>query len=76
MNELLFDGIALMFIGMGTVFLFLCIMIVAMHGMGGVIKYLNKFFPEDVVQPAKASKPAADEEAVAVAVLKAVLGIS
>ncbi len=70
MNELLTQGLAIMFIGMGTVFAFLCIMIVAMHAMSGVVAKLNKLFPEVVPQAAGVKKvvsSADDEVAVAIA---------
>lgn len=75
MNELLAQGLAVMCIGMGTVFVFLTIMIFAMFGMSAIIKNLNKIFPEAVAQSAGTAKTTAskDDENVALAILAAVL---
>ena len=70
MNELLMQGLAVMLIGMGTVLIFLCIMIVAMFAMSGVVAKLNKLFPELIPQAAGVKKvvsSADDEIAVAIA---------
>ena len=73
MNKLLIDGLALMFIGMGTVLIFLCIMIFAMFIMGAVVKVLNKLFPEAVVQQVSASKAVpSDDGAIAAAIIAAI----
>ncbi|OZG72896.1 sodium pump decarboxylase subunit gamma [Hahella sp. CCB-MM4] len=53
MNNLFQDAITLMFVGMGFVFLFLAILVVATSLMS---KLVNKYFPE--AQPAPASVPA------------------
>ncbi|MCV2403369.1 OadG family transporter subunit [Marinomonas sp. C2222] len=55
MNGLLGDGIGLMVLGMGFVFLFLCILIVATSFMS---RLLNQFFP-DVAVAAPSAKPVA-----------------
>lgn len=55
MNGLLGDGIGLMILGMGFVFLFLCILIVATSFMS---RLLNQFFP-DVSVTAPNAKPVA-----------------
>lgn len=76
MNELLAQGIAVMFIGMGTVLSFLCIMIAAMTIMSIVVRKLNKIFPEAVAQAAGAVKKVAatnEDENIAVAILAALL---
>lgn len=46
MNELVSDGVGLMVLGMGFVFLFLVVLIFATSYMSTLI---NKFFPEDAV---------------------------
>lgn len=66
------DGIVIMLIGMGVVFSFLVILVFAMIIMSKVVIYLNKIFPELVEVPV-VKKVATDDEAVAVAVLAAVL---
>ena len=72
MNETLADGLTLMVIGMGTVLLFLCLMIVSMTIMSKVVIWLNKIFPEAVPQLATAKKTAAgNDEEIAVAILAA-----
>ena len=45
---LLKEGIIIMVIGMGTVFFFLTIMIGAMNINKKVLKFVGKFFPEEV----------------------------
>ncbi len=76
MNELLAQGIAVMFIGMGTVLSFLCIMIAVMNVMSMVVRKLNQIFPEAVTQTAGAVKKVAatnEDENIAVAILAALL---
>lgn len=55
---LLKEGFIVMVIGMGTVFVFLSIMICAMNINGKVLQIVNKFFPEEI--PAE-KKPARKE---------------
>lgn len=45
---LLEQGVALMGIGMGFVFAFLCILVFSMGGMSKAVQALNKIFPEEV----------------------------
>lgn len=63
-------GSAIMFIGMGVVFAFLVIMIMVMNLSAVVIKILNKYFPEEIPQKAKASKKKSknDDEEIAIAI--------
>ena len=76
MNELLEQGVAVMFIGMGTVLLFLYIMIAVMNVMSMVVRKLNQIFPEAVAQTAGTVKKVAatnEDENIAVAILAALL---
>ncbi len=56
MNEILSEGFAMMLIGMGTVLMFLCIMIVCMNVMSWAVAQINKVFPEPVPQTAGGTK--------------------
>lgn len=47
-TELLKTGVFVMLIGMGTVFLFLLIMIGMMYVNSAVLKFINKYCPEEV----------------------------
>lgn len=62
-------GFTLMGIGMGTVLLFLCVLIGSMRIMSMIVLYLNKIFPEKVETVQKAVKKVVsnDDEAIAVA---------
>ena len=67
------DGFTMMLIGMGTVLMFLCIMIVAMNIMSYAVAKINEIFPEVVPQLAGGkSKPSnSDDSEIAVAVVAA-----
>ena len=73
MIEILNEGLAAMLIGMGTVFTFLCLMIIAMNVMSAAVKKLNTIFPEPI--PAAAGKQksvsAGDDSEVAAAIVAA-----
>lgn len=75
MNEILMEGTSLMCVGMGTVFSFLCVLILAMILMSKVVLKLNEIFPEPVAQVAgqKTKKVSSSDEEIAVAVLAAML---
>ena len=62
-------GFTLMGIGMGTVLVFLCVLIGSMRIMSTIVLYLNKIFPEKVETVQKAVKKvvSSDDEAIAVA---------
>lgn len=47
--EALKEGFIIMVIGMGTVFMFLTIMVYAMNICTKLIGYINKYFPEEGV---------------------------
>lgn len=58
------DGLMLMCIGMGTVFVFLCVMIVVLYITGFI---MQKFAPE--VQTAKSKENLATEDEVIAAII-------
>lgn len=62
-------GFTLMGIGMGTVLVFLCVLIGSMRIMSTIVLYLNKIFPEkfETVQKAVKKVVSNDDEAIAVA---------
>ena len=65
---LLEDGFIVMIIGMGTVFVFLSIMIFAMHLNGKVQQVLNKFFPEEIPVEKKPVQKSDNNEEIALAI--------
>ena len=73
MNEVLSEGIAMMLIGMGTVLMFLCIMIVAMNIMSWAVAKINTIFPEPVavIPGAKKVSSSSDDSEVAAAIVAA-----
>ena len=73
MNELLIEGLSAMFIGMGTVLSFLCLMMISMFVMSKVVRKLNEIFPEAVPAAAGAKKVAAkgDDSEIAAAIVAA-----
>lgn len=74
MSEHLIEGLTLMFLGMGFVLTFLCILVAAMYGMSALVKYMNKFFPEEVmIVGKKSSKTAVNEEEVVAVALAAIM---
>lgn len=75
MNQNLIEGLSAMCIGMGTVLMFLCMLIVAMIVMSAVVTYLNKICPEAVTTPsgAKQKKSSSNDEEIAVAILSAIM---
>ena len=65
---LLEDGFIVMIIGMGTVFVFLSIMIFAMHLNGKVLQVLNKFFPEEIPVEKKPVQKSDNNDEIALAI--------
>ena len=65
------EGLTAMGLGMGTVLLFLCLMILAMFLMSAFVKKLNEIFPEAVPQTAGSKKAAADDSEVVAAIVAA-----
>lgn len=71
MSSVLTDGLIIMVIGMGVVFVFLMLMVWAMHGMHNFLAWFNKFMPEpvEVVKTKKTKNNNENDEAtVAVAI--------
>lgn len=64
------DGSVILMLGMGFVLAFLCILVFAMTIMSKVVCYLNKLYPEKVVELDKQSKKpnVSEDEAVALAI--------
>lgn len=66
---LLKDGFIVMVIGMGTVYLFLTVMIWAMDLNGHILKFVNKFCPEEVpVEKKPVKKTSGNDEEIALAI--------
>lgn len=68
--SLLKEGAIIMVIGMGTVFIFLTIMIFAMNINEFFLKFIAKFFPEEIpeVKTTSKKKEASSDEEVALAI--------
>ncbi len=73
MNSTLIEGAMVMAMGMGTVLTFLCLTILSMVVMSTVVGYLNKIFPEAVVETAgaKVKKASSNDEEIAAAIVAA-----
>ena len=73
MSEVLYEGFSMMLIGMGTVLIFLCIMIVCMNVMSWAVAKINTIFPEPVpaAQGAKKISSKSDDSEVAAAIVAA-----
>ncbi len=65
------EGLVAMGLGMGTVLLFLCLMIIAMFVMSACVKKLNKIFPEAVPQTVGNKKSITDDSEIAAAIVAA-----
>ena len=67
------EGIAMMLIGMGTVLMFLCIMIISMFIMSACVKKLNEIFPEPLAVKSvnKAKVKSSDDSEIAAAIVAA-----
>ena len=68
------DGLFVMVIGMGTVFIFLTIMIFAMQINAKFLKFINKFFPEEIPQEKLTKRKVSknDDEEIALAIACAI----
>ena len=70
---LLKEGAIVMVIGMGTVFFFLAIMICAMNINEIVLKFIGKYFPEEVAEARTSKKKAeTNDEEIALAIACAI----
>ena len=67
------DGLIVMLMCMGTVFIFLTIMIFMMHLNSYILKIVNKFFPEEIpVEKKSVKKNSGNDEDIAVAIACAI----
>lgn len=68
------EGFVVMVIGMGTVFVFLTIMIWVMNINSYILKIVNKYFPEEVPvdKTAAKKKSSSNDEEIALAIAAAV----
>ena len=74
MIEVLIEGLSAMVIGMGTVLLFLCLMIFSMSIMSKAVSKLNEIFPEAVPAVSGAKNAVKNDDAeIAVAIVSAML---
>ena len=72
--EIFNEGLAVMLIGMGTVFIFLCIMIFAMNCMSKAVAKINTIWPETVPKVAGSAKKKSakgDDSEIAAAIIAA-----
>ncbi|MEA1983871.1 MAG: OadG family protein [Campylobacterota bacterium] len=69
-TNLILEGFKFMGLGMGTVFLFLIVMIISMNIMSIVV---HKFFPEPEVSAAPSSAPAQKDNKRVVAAITAAI---
>ena len=67
------DGLTMMLIGMGTVLMFLCMLIVCMNVMSLAVAKINMIFPEAVPATSKGSKKisSGDDSEIAAAIVAA-----
>lgn len=70
--ELLREGFFIMLIGMSTVFAFLVIMIFSMDIISKLLQYLNKYFPEEVIEIKKGKQTKDDDTNIALAIACAI----
>ncbi len=67
------EGLVVMVIGMGTVFIFLAIMIWVMNLTSFILKFVNKYFPEEIPQfkTVNKKKSSNNDEEIAIAIAAA-----
>lgn len=66
--ELIHQGLFLMAAGMGSVFTFLIVMLIAMNICSKVLAYINKYFPEQKEETKKKLQKNNNEAEIAIAV--------
>lgn len=73
---MIYDGLIVTVVGMGTVFVFLVLLVCVVSLTTKLLGFVNKFMPEIVEQPvAVASKTSVSDEDVAVAIAVAKLNM-
>jgi len=70
MENLVFEGFKFMVLGMGTVFSFLILMIIAMNLQSYIV---HKFFPEPVATPDSSAKSNSKSNSAKVAAISAAI---
>ena len=70
-NELITQGLMIAGMGMGTVIVFLCTLILSMLVMANCVKFLNQKFPVVVAQATSAKKIVSNDNAIIAAVIAA-----
>ena len=65
------DGGVIMALGMGFVFFFLTLTVFCINGMSFVLKKINKYFPEAIIEQQTTKKKKDDTAAIAVAIAAA-----
>lgn len=72
-STLLKDGVVIMAIGMGTVFVFLVVMIYVMELNSKILKHISKYFPEEVPEVKSTKKKSVSKkDKIAAAIAMAV----
>ncbi len=67
------EGLMVTIVGMGTVFMFLTLLVFAMMIMAKIMVYVNKIMPEETQAPAVVRKENNNEDDIAVAIAVAKL---
>lgn len=63
------EGLIITAIGMGTVLMFLIVLVCSINLTAKVLTFVNKFLPEEVAEPVKvASNSSSNDENIAVAI--------
>lgn len=65
---LLEDGFFVMIIGMSTVFVFLTVMIWVMYLNGYILKFVNRYFPEETAEEKIKQRASVEDEEIALAI--------